>query len=131
MNEKGFLSMEVLLITALLTVLVSISGLYVIGGKMIVASANLTTAGFLAEKQMACVRGNKSFLAADFSGEIIWQDKADKLPLVKNGTMFTVTTTVKNYPDKSSLKHILIHVGWQEYTVARHVALESLVLADE
>lgn len=127
--QKGFLSMEVLAAAAMLAALASICAMYAAGGKMIAASANLTTAVFLAEKQMACVKGLLA-AQADLTGSVGWQDTEDALPLTKNGTDFTVRTTVEDACG-GGLRRIQVAVGWQEYAAKRSVRLESLFVADE
>lgn len=128
MYKKGFLSAEALVMTALLAALASVCGLYISGGKLIMSSSNLTTAAFLAEKQMACIKG---LLTENFAlqGDVAWQDQEDKLPLLKNGTAFTVKTTVEN--NGARQKYIFIHVSWNELGIKKHIELESLALHGE
>lgn len=126
-HERGFLMAEVLLTVFFLSIL----GMVVIGCmsniRSVDASAHRTVAVFLAQKQLACVKGKSSVIRT--SGEIPWQDADERMPIVKNGIRYMVETTVSTLEDR--WRKVIVAVKWREAGGERKIYLPAIVQASE
>lgn len=130
MRHEGFFTVDVLITAVALSVFVAILGVYAQSRRMIAASANLTTATCLAEKQLACIKGNLPLLRGAAKHSLTWQDESDPPPLRKNGTEFHVETILSDLTPEY-LKETRVCITWQEFGRQRHLEMSTLLYCGE
>lgn len=113
----------------LLLALAAVMQTFIAANWIVAESANSTTAGFLAQKQMACLLGNPN-LTSDL-GTIPWLDETETLPIRLNGAEFTVETVLTDCGGDPDVKQASVTVRWNEFRGSREFTLVGLVSADE
>lgn len=121
--------METMATIFLLLALAAVMQTFIAANWGIAESANSTTAGFLAQKQMACLLGNPN--AAFGLGTVPWLDETESLPIRLNGVEFTVETVLTDCGGESNVRQASVTVRWNEFRGAREFTLVGLVSADE
>lgn len=127
MNEHGSFLLEVLIVSVMLAVLGTILGMYMLSTQSISRSGNLITAGFLAQKQLAYLKGNEKLVNKNLIEPIAWQDESESLSIKKNGTEFMISTTMEKYNEEKTLKKILVTITWKEGSLTKKITFPTLL----
>jgi len=99
------------------------------GSQLQESSTMRLTAVFLAQKQLACIQGDKAIMGK--AGKISWLDSDGESKLNKNGTFFLVTAQLRDVEDEPLLKQIEVTVQWQERNKENEVSLIRVVRCDD
>lgn len=129
MNERGFFLLETLFLGLILLAASAFLGVCHMGSQLQESSTMRLTAIFLAQKQLACVQGDKVIMGK--TGKISWLDSGDESKLNKNGTLFLVTAQLSDVAAEPLLKQIEVTVQWQERKKECEVKLTRVVRCDD
>lgn len=127
MHENGFFLVEVMVLSAIAFAIAALFSLYTISGKSMEHTTIQITAGFLAQKQLAYIKGDTAVLQTYQNGIIPWQDTDDPVPVKKNGVSYVVNTTVAAVPNNETLKKVVVVVSWEENHINKQVSMATLV----
>lgn len=120
MAERGYLTVEVLLIGLLTSSLIVLGGMYAYADRLLAMAINQTTASCLAQKELVCAK-SKMLNGVKVIGQI--EDQYEQ------GVLFR--TRIKVTPRGSGCYDIAVTVGWDECGAKREVVLATAVIADE
>lgn len=128
-NQKGFLMVEVIVATVIISVaLVAISGMFINSTIANRKAADYTVAANLAQKQMELLKVQpSSYWAAIsvFPKNISWQDSSETTPLSINNITYTITTTADVCSEDSNLVQVTVAVSWDDRGVSRALQLTT------
>ncbi|SEJ08802.1 hypothetical protein SAMN05660742_103116 [Propionispira arboris] len=127
MHENGFFLVEVMVLSAIAFAIAALFSLYTISGKSMEHTTIQITAGFLAQKQLAYIKGDTAVLQMYQNGIIPWQDSDDPIPVKKNGIAYVINTTVDSVPNNEALKKVVVVVSWEENHINKQVSMATLV----
>ena len=127
MRNDGFFLVEVMVLSAIAVAIGAVVSLYGISGKTIEHTTIQVTAGFLAQKQLAYIKGDTAVLQKYPNGIIPWQDTEESVPIEKNGVSYTVNTIVDAATNDDVLKKVVVVVSWEENRMNKHVSMATLV----
>jgi signal peptidase I len=127
MRNDGFFLIEVMVVSAIAVTIAALFSLYTISGKSMEHTTMQITAGFLAQKQLAYIKGDTTILQKYQNGIIPWQDIDEPVPIKKNGVSYVVNTTVATVPNNDVLKKIVVVVSWEENHMNKQVSMATLV----
>jgi len=127
MRNDGFFLVEVMVLSAIAVAIGAVVSLYGISGKTIEHTTIQVTAGFLAQKQLAYIKGDTTVLQKYPNGIIPWQDTEESVPIEKNGVSYTVNTIVDAATNDDVLKKVVVVVSWEENHMNKHVSMATLV----
>ena len=127
MRNDGFFLVEVMVLSAIVFAIAALFNLYTISGKSIEHTTIQITAAFLAQKQLAYIKGDPEVLQKYPNGIIPWQDTDEPVPIKKNGISYVVNTTVVAVPNDNILKKVVVVVLWEENHINKQVNMATLV----
>lgn len=128
-KEKGFFFLEAVILGCLLLAGAGLISLQGVAARLLAESSAESTASFLAQEQLACVR-SLNHVELTKSKQLPWLGRGE-MPRWQNGHCFSQETNLDRLSDEPGVFKVQVDIYWQEGNRDRHISLERMVGSDE